>query len=293
MLRPRLAEASAEDVRFLWFVRCDPQIETAFGSADDLLRLRAELFDRLAGQGDQIGVHPHSWRWDDDAGTWVSDFGDPAWIEHCVRMSFETYREHFGVPCRLHRFGDRWFAGELVPLLEELGARFDLTLEPGARGASVLAPGERVTGGIPDYMRAPREPYRPSPSDFLLPDPLEHSALWMIPLSAADPSSALPVARRVGRNVRHPFGPRHRPLTLYRAWSSPQAFWDLVERQVESLDRPYLAFAIRSGDPDAADERRVRAALDHLLEHPLVRRLHFSDPSRELHGLGCRYSPEG
>jgi hypothetical protein len=288
-LRPRLAEATGEDVRFLWFARCDPQIETAFGSADDLLRLRSERLERLSSKGDPIGIHVHAWRWDDEAASWFADFGDSAWIEHCVRTAFETYRTHFGVPCELHRFGDRWFSGELVRLLKELGARFDLTIEPGARGGTVLAPGERVAGAIPDYMRAPREPYRPSPGNFLLPDPLADSTLWMVPLSAADTASALPVARRIGRKVRHPFGPTHRPLTLHRPWSSPLAFWDMVERHVESHDRPYLAFAIRSGDPEAADERRVRAALDQLQGHPLLERLRFSDPATELGGLGCGY----
>lgn len=133
-LRPRLAEASGEDVRFLWFVRCDPQIATAFGSADDLLRLRSELLARLAGKGDRLGVHVHTWRWEEDAGQWIADFGDRAWIEHCVSTSFETYRAHFGAPAELHRFGDRFLAPDVVRVLAELGARFDLTVEPGSPG---------------------------------------------------------------------------------------------------------------------------------------------------------------
>lgn len=88
--------------------------------------------------------------------------------------------------------------------------------------------------------------------------------------------------------MRYPFRPSHRPLTLYRAWSSPQAYWDLVERHVDSLDRPYLAFAIRSGEPGGADDRRIRAVLDHLLHHPLAARLRFTDPASGLRELGFR-----
>jgi hypothetical protein len=292
-LRPRLADVSGDEVRFLWFVRCDPQIETAFGSADDLLRSRSELLDRLVSKGDRIGVHVHSWRWDDDVADWVADFGDSAWIERCVRTAFEAYQTHFGVPCQLHRFGDRWFGAELVPLLKELGARYDLTIEPGARGTTPLAAGERMTGAIPDYTRAPRSPYRPSPTDFLLPDPVADSTFWMIPLSAANPSPALPILWRIGRKARFPLHTPHRPLPLHRPWRSAHAYWNLVQHHVESLDRPYLAFAIRSGDPEGAEARLVRAALEHLLGHPLVQRLRFSDPARELGEPGSGSSLEG
>jgi hypothetical protein len=283
-LRPRLAEATGADVRFLWFVRCDPGIETAFGSPDDLLRLRSDLFDRLLGNGDRIGVHVHAWRWDEDRGGWVADHGDPSWIEHCMSTSFATYHAHFGESSELHRFGDRFFSNDIVRLLTKLGARFDLTVEPGAP-SHVAVPGERRTGSDPDYAHAPREPYRPSTGDFLVPDPDAESEPLLIPQSSVDPSPALPITRQVLRRLRYPLRPTHRPLTLYRAWTSAQAFWDMVERHVDSLDRPYLAFAIRSGDPAGVDAPRAQTMFDHLLQHPLAGRLRFTDPADGLGGL--------
>lgn len=285
-LRPRLQDVSGKPVRFLWFVRCDPQIETAFGSADALLRRSSELFERLLAAGDRIGLHVHLWRWDEGASAWIADYGNPSWAERCVETSFETYRRHFGTPCELHRFGDRWLSTEAIALLERLGVRFDLSLEPGARGHRSLAPDERTTGSIPDYTRAPREPYRPSRSDFLVPDGAEPAGLWIVPLSSGDPSAALTLSWRIGRRVRYPLRPVHRPLTMFRQWTSPGAYWDMVERHVESLQRPYLAFAIRSGDPAAADETRVRTILEHLLTHRLARRLRFTDPESGLRQLG-------
>jgi hypothetical protein len=285
-LRPRLAEASGEQVRFLWFPRCDPQIEVAYGSPDYLLSRYAEMLERLLARGDRIGLHVHPWRWDESRASWVADYGNPAWIEHCVQLAFEAYRAHFGVSCELHRFGDHWLSTEVIPLLERLGARFDLTVEPGARATSSLAPGETTTGSIPDYTRAPQEPYRPSRSNFCLPDSAAGPGLWIVPLSAADPSSALPLSWRMGRRLRFPFRPAHRPLQMFRDWTSPQAYWDMVQRHVESLERPYLAFAIRSGDPEASDERQVRAILDHLPEHPLALRLRLTDPEDGLRLMG-------
>jgi hypothetical protein len=33
-------------------------------------------------------VHPHAWRWDESLRCWVSDYGDPSWLEHCLSISF-------------------------------------------------------------------------------------------------------------------------------------------------------------------------------------------------------------
>jgi len=73
---------------------------------------------------------------------------------------------------------------------------------------------------------------------------------------------------------------------MFRHWTSAKAFWDLVERHVESLERPYLAFAIRSGDPDVPDEQRVQAILDELPAHPIASRLRFTTPEAGLASLG-------
>jgi hypothetical protein len=290
-LRPRLAAASGEQVRFLWFLRCDPQIAAVYGSADHLLTRYAETFERLVAAGDGLGLHVHPWRREEGSERWIADYGNPAWIEECIEMAFAAYRAQFGAACELHRFGDRWLGTEVIPLLERLGVRFDLTVEPGARGTRSLAPGDVTTGSIPDYTRAPREPYRPSRSDFCLPDPAAGPGLWIVPLSAGDPSSALPLSWRIGRRVRFPFRPAHRPLQMFREWNSPKAFWDMVQRHVESLERPYLAFAIRSGDPEAPDERRVRAILDHLPEHRIASRLRLTDPEHGLRLLGYELHP--
>src|SRR5262249_19235701 len=120
----------------------------------------------------------------------------------------------------------------------------------------------------------------------LVPDPDAAPGLLLIPQSSADPSPALPVARRIARRARYPFRPTHRPLTLYRPWASLQAFWDMVERRVDSLDRPYLAFALRSGEAESDNMRRAAASLEHLLEHPFAARLRFTDPASCVEELG-------
>jgi hypothetical protein len=136
------------------------------------------------------------------------------------------------------------------------------------------------------WVDGARRPYRPQPSDFRRPEPATRTGLWIVPLSADNPAPAMPWSWRIGRRVRFPFRPAHRPLQMFRNWTNAEAFWDLVERHVASLERPYLAFAIRSGDPASPDEQRVQAILDELPGHPIAARLRFTTPEVGLASIG-------
>ena len=76
-LRPGLAEVSGDGVRLLWFLRCDPQIEVAFGAPNALMLRSAGILERLLDGGDPIGLHTHPWRWDEDEASWIADYARP------------------------------------------------------------------------------------------------------------------------------------------------------------------------------------------------------------------------
>src|SRR5262249_59394441 len=120
------------------------------------------LLDALRAAGDEIGVHAHAWRWDDDAGQWLADHGNPRWVDHCIRSSLRVYRDAFGRATRVFRFGDRFLSNRIIALLDREGVACDLTLEPGHRSVKTLRASDRTTGVVPDYSAAPRRPYRPS-----------------------------------------------------------------------------------------------------------------------------------
>jgi len=138
--------------------------------------------------GDEPGLHPHSWRWDETAQEWIADFSNESWIEHCVRRSFAAFEECFERPCRSLRFGDRWMNDATLALAESLGARFDLTIEPGRKPERLP---ERFTGSLPDYTQAPRRPYQPSRNNFQKSGAWwRRRKIWMLPVSTAKPGSA-------------------------------------------------------------------------------------------------------
>ncbi|MFL5674650.1 MAG: hypothetical protein ACJ779_06570 [Chloroflexota bacterium] len=285
--RERLTIATRRPVRFSWFLRMDPQIAEAYGTPGWVVDRYGGQLDRLRAAGDVIGLHPHALRLTATPGRWVADHADAEWVDQCVDMAYEAYRVAFGEPCRAQRFGDRFISARALRRAVELGARYDLSVEPGARRLASLHPGMAATGRSPDMRDAPREPYRPSRDDPIRPDVTgsEHpgradttTAPWMIPLTSVDPHPMLPAWRRAARRVRHPGGPWHRPATLAAPWPA-DGFWGVIERELDAMARPYLAFAVRSDvSVKPAQIGPIEEKIARLQTLPIAERLEFTTP---------------
>ncbi len=280
VVRSRVVAATGSPARFSWFVRMDPQVTETYGSEEWAVTRYARLVEEWRRHGDSIGLHTHPWRWSDAHRTWVHDVGDQAWVEHCVRVAFEAYERSMGEPCRAFRFGDRWFNDATVDLVERLGARFDLTLEPGRPALAKLAADELATGSIPDTFSVPCIPFRRSRADFRRPDPARRAGLWMIPMSSAP----VETTATNGAPVEH---------TTLGMWIEPSTFARAAARLLESLPDPYLALVLRSDLPIRAEVSRFFDNLDWLLRHQLADRFVFSTPEEALEtmGLDARRTP--
>ena len=274
-LRPRLEDVTGAPVNFSWFLRMDPQIETLAGRATALADLAARELESLAVRGDAFGLHTHAGRWKPQHGRWLVDHADPAWIAHCLRTSFAAFRAAFGAPCEQHRFGDRWISPAALDIVAALGGMVDLTPEPGKRGASRVDMSADATGAIPSYANLRSIPYRH-----------RDSSLWVLPLTAADPGPALSLPVRLARQVRFLGQDLHRPLTLHRAWRSPEAYWSLVEGTISRLAAPYFAMAIRSDFILLPATSGVRYLLEDLPARGFVHRLRFTDAVGAMKLLG-------
>lgn len=274
-LRDELAAATGRPVQFNWFLRMDPQIAETHGSAAWFIDHYDREIDHIRTAGDLIGLHPHAWRWAAEQGRWVADHADPEWVDHCIRVSYEAYEAALGEPCIAQRYGDRLMTARAARLSIELGARYDLTVEPGARSRRSLHPGTGATGHTAEMRYAPRGPYRPNQEDPLSPGDGE---IWMIPLTSMDPDPLLPIWRRVARRIRRPGGPWHRPAALTAPWPAA-LFWPMIERELAEMSQPYLAFAIRSDGPLLPNlNRPTEEKLAALLTSPLAARLVFTTP---------------
>lgn len=231
-LRLRLKAATGSPVRFNWFFRMDPQIAQTYGSAGWGATHYASLIKELRRAGDAFGLHTHAWRWNETSSEWIGDLADQEWVDRCVRMSFRSFRESFDEACLYFRFGDRWMNNATYALVEKLGARFDLTLEPGLSGGLLDKP---LTGSLSDLAGVPRHPYRPSKSDFRTPGSYLKRRLWAIPLSAGstnwspDPLSATQpeiVSKNGGRRSQSDFDSGPKP-----PGHSHEGYLDIVDSQ--------------------------------------------------------------
>ncbi len=270
-LRPHIAAATGAPARFNWFWRLDPQIELAYGAADWPLETYAAQIAETGQIGDAIGLHTHAWRWDEAAGGWLSDHGDPAWVERCIRCSAAAFRTRFGRDSAMFRFGDGWFDAAIIPLLEELGIRIDLTVEPGLGALSRALAHERATGRIPDRRGAPRLPYRPDRADFRRRDTSGRTRLWELPLST-DALVLRPKLSHPLRLLRWLRSTKRKPVTL-----SPEIVANHFPKVFDrALAAPYVAMSVRTDVGTAAARLdNVARNFEAMLRHPAAGRLRF------------------
>lgn len=229
-VRAGLTEILGTPPRFTWFVRMDPQIERAYGAAGALVDRFADALREHEAVGDEVGVHPHSWRWRDG---WVSDQADAAWVQHCADVALESYRERFGRTCRAYRHGDRFMSTALAEHLDGRGVHVDLSIEPGlARRARLGA--EPATGELPDTTGVPFSAYRPSAHDFRVADRSRRGGLVLLPLTPGVDVTVADEPRPTGRVD-----------TLF-PWLRPDRFRDRLDRRLGSPSCSHLAFMVRS-----------------------------------------------
>lgn len=251
-LRERLMELTGEPVAFTWLLRMDVQIAETWGSADWVADTYHQQLASLVDAGDELGVHSHPWRWLADEGTWIADYADPSWGEHCLSVSLDAFERSFGRTSATHKGGDGYLNGRMLACLGAAGVTSDFTVEPGR--PPVAPAGDSAQGTCPDYRGIPLAPYRSSPDRFPQPD-----------APGSGPTIA-PLLTGPGR--RNPLR-----RTLISLEGSPHAFAQRLGAQLLLKPPPLLAMAVRSDAPLGGGWEALETNLEHLARHrevPLV-----------------------
>jgi len=263
-IRDTVGAATSEPPHFTWFLRMDPQVAEVWGTPAYAIEAYSQALAELTSEGDELGAHPHSWRWDGAAGRWVWEMGDEHWVTHCAQMALDTYEQAFGHPCEAFRQGGRAMTTRLARFIADAGVKVDLTVEPGLPGAFGLIPDEISTGWIESTVVAPTYPYRPSVNDFRVPDQACGEGLLMVPLTRG-----LGIDVLVERGIGRPHGRWH-TLSL---WDTPETFRRRLLHRLEDPSLTHLAFATRSDLPLHSDWWSwFEINLEELCRHPMARR---------------------
>ncbi|HAP76356.1 MAG TPA: hypothetical protein DCR14_09770, partial [Acidimicrobiaceae bacterium] len=141
-----------ESASINWFVRSDVQTVAVLGVDSPFARLGARMQARMAA-GDEVGVHPHPFRW--DGSTWTNDFASPAHAWACFDAAERDRQLHLGGSSAALRWGDRVSHDSLHARLAARGVGFDLTAEPGRVGIAPRDGGRGRTAVVPWCRRQP------------------------------------------------------------------------------------------------------------------------------------------
>lgn len=271
---------------FGWYFRLDPQIEDTYGRADWPLRTYSGCIEKTLQDGDEIGIHPHTYKWGEEVGNWVSIHDDADYCNSCIELCFRTYEDFFGSPCRSLRMGDKWISNEAVQYAEKLGMKYDLTLEPGHESRPHVVRNEFFCGQLPSFAGVPQHPYLPWKLDFRIPDKKRKDGLWMIPLSSDKIEGVMGATQRFSRKVLRGRWHEQDYLTL-NFEMKPWIFRKLVNQQLKKLNQPYLAIVSRVDISIKKDTyHHMCANLRYLLTFQHASRLRFSTPDEAMALLG-------
>jgi hypothetical protein len=277
--RQRMAERTGRAARLSWFWRMDPQIEVVHGAASWGVETYRSQIAAAERHGDEIGLHIHGWRWDAAAGQWIADHGNDAWMEHCIRSSFSEFERSFNRRCDVVRMGDGWFSDRATAILEQQGARLDLTIEPEMPATLKLAPEDVATGLIPDRVGVPHQAYRPSRSDFRLTDQEGATQLWMLPVT----TGRAPKRRRgLAKFLPTMLAPPETELVQLNLSHSRRRFVPIFERVIAAPGRSYVATCARSDGGYPRPLKQIERNIRYMLRHRLADRLAFMTPTEAL-----------
>lgn len=276
--RTRASAISGVPAHFTWVYRMDPQVALGYGSASWVLAHYDRETSGLADAGDDLGLHTHAYRWSDRKQRWMLPLDDQAWVEECLTTAAAAFEGSLGRPCHTFRSGDHWMNQATMDLLGRLGARYDLTLEPGHPSAPVSRVSEG-SGVLPDYSGVPEMPYRPSRADYRLPDPLREDGLILIPMTTA---AVRPRLLRDLYDLASHRGKRSKRWTAILS-HDPVLFRRIITDALQRRNAPHLGLPVRSGalaEPRFA--ARVADNLEWMLSHPLGERFRWSTPDETM-----------
>jgi hypothetical protein len=206
-----------------WFLRLDHQVEHLHGNIGWAAERFADELQGLIVNGDEIGAHPHHWRWSGER--WVPD-GATSWVVENAARSLEAYSSIFGAGPPSFRYGDRFVSDDVIRLLSDHpDVLVDLTTEPGASACRGLVESEEANGITRHVDVGLARRYHPDSGAVDIPS--DTGGLTMVPLTTAATAGT-------------------GSIDTLNLWRTPEEFQLMLRLRLVEEHLDHLAFAIRS-----------------------------------------------
>lgn len=161
-----IKDPQSNPVRFTWLLRSDRQMAELTGNPTYVADEFNELWRARLAAGDEIGWHPHLWRYSERARVWYQETRDQDWMRECLREGHRALAQRFSI--RTAKTGWTQHDNLTMRTFSDLGVEVDISALPGMRYANTI-PGTDLPLGSYDWSRAPQEPYFPSTHDYQIP----------------------------------------------------------------------------------------------------------------------------
>lgn len=154
--------------RITWFVRSDEQMKIIFDDYVYPLKKFRNLWKGLEHQGDEIGWHPHLWRWSKQNKCWYQEIYDKKWMSHCLEKGHKEFLK-LAKNLTSVRMGWGFHNTFTMKKINDLGLTVDLSASPGLEHQG--SPDERGSHFLNayDWSTTPEKPYHPSQQDYRRP----------------------------------------------------------------------------------------------------------------------------
>src|SRR6266566_5894195 len=116
-----IRDSLGRQLRFTWLLRSDDQVASLLGDGAFLADSFAEFWRQRLAKGDEIGWHPHTWRFSDRHRVWYQEQRDVDWVRACFREGHRALSRHFRI--RSAKPGWMYHDATTMRMFDELGVR--------------------------------------------------------------------------------------------------------------------------------------------------------------------------
>ncbi len=285
-VRRTLSQQTRHRVQFTWLVRADAQIAETYGSPAWALEHYRDAFAGLLDAGDEVGLHVHAYRWDEEGTRWIEDYGNQEWVNHCIHLGVGAFERHFKRLPASFSMGMDWTNQDTIRLLSELQIRYEFSTVLN-KESQPFPPRDTYTGVLPHCSQIPERPYRPSPQDFrCAADSEAGGGMWLVPQSSRVADIPPSWKRRLwdAAHGQPQPGPCTRKFFLQ---DDPADLRPAIDDMLRRLKRPYLTFAVRTHEFCSSEVIAIiRRNLESALERREASTFVFTTPAEALRILG-------